>query len=475
MGSDIRSLVTKTPSALSRPSAQIAGRKRRIGRRRSQRPHRREATQRIAILSHLRQRRAESRREFLRRVISGYNKSRKYGAGRSDACRQIEGRETMNQLLELQRQGQAIWLDYIHRNLITSGELKRLVEEDGLRGVTSNPTIFEKAIAETKDYDESLCKLLDARAGSYDRALYEALAVEDIQMAADTLRGVYDELDGADGFVCLEVSPDLAHDTASTIAEARRLWKEVNRPNVMIKVPATPEGLPAIESLLAEGININITLMFSLSHYEAVARAYLRGVERAPHPHGVASVASFFVSRVDTAVDRVMEAIGSPEALALRGKIAIANTKLVYQRFREIFHGEAFAVARKRGARVQRPLWASTSAKNPAYSDVMYVEELIGPETINTMPPATLNAFRDHGRARASLQEGVKEAETALARLKQLGIDLKVITEQLQVDGVAAFTTSFNQMLVAIEKKCGTIKSAGSGSGREQAMRHKQE
>jgi transaldolase len=292
--------------------------------------------------------------------------------------------------------------------------------------VTSNPTIFEKAIAETKDYDESLCKLLDARAGSYDRALYEALAVEDIQMAADTLRGVYDELDGADGFVCLEVSPDLAHDTASTIAEARRLWKEVNRPNVMIKVPATPEGLPAIESLLAEGININITLMFSLSHYEAVARACLRG-------------------------------------------------KLVYQRFREIFHGEAFAVARKRGARVQRPLWASTSAKNPAYSDVMYVEELIGPETINTMPPATLNAFRDHGRARASLQEGVKEAETALARLKQLGIDLKVITEQLQVDGVAAFTTSFYQMLVAIEKKCGTIKSAGSGSGREQAMRHKQE
>ena len=378
----------------------------------------------------------------------------------------------MNHLLELQRQGQAIWLDYIHRNLITSGELKRLVEEDGLRGVTSNPTIFEKAIAETKDYDEALCKLLDARAGLYDRTLYEALAVEDIQMAADTLRGVYDELDGADGFVCLEVAPDLAHDTASTIAEARRLWKEVNRPNVMIKVPATPEGIPAIESLLAEGININITLMFSLSHYEAVAQAYLRGVEQASHAHGIASVASFFVSRVDTAVDRVMEALGAPDALALRGKIAIANTKLVYQRFREIFHGEAFAALRKRGARVQRPLWASTSAKNPAYSDVMYVEELIGPETINTMPLATLNAFRDHGRARASLQEGAPEPETALARLKQLGIDLNVITEQLQVDGVAAFNSSFYQMLAAIEKKCGTIKSVESGSGREQAMRH---
>jgi transaldolase len=254
-----------------------------------------------------------------------------------------------------------------------------------LRGVTSNPTIFEKAIAETKDYDDALRKLLDARAGSNDRTLYEALAVEDIQMAADTLRGAYDELDGADGFVCLEVAPDLAHDTASTIAEARRLWKEVNRPNVMIKVPAMPEGVPGIENLLAEGININITLMFSLSHYVAVARAYLRGVERSPQPHRVASVASFFVSRVDTAVDRALEALGAPEALALRGKIAIANTKLVYQRFREIFHGEAFAALQKRGARVQRPLWASTSAKNPAYSDVMYVEELIGPETVNTM------------------------------------------------------------------------------------------
>jgi len=317
----------------------------------------------------------------------------------------------MNRLLELQRQGQAIWLDYIHRNLITSGELKRLVEEDGLRGVTSNPTIFEKAIAETKDYDDALCKRLEARAGSYDRTLYEALAVEDIQMAADTLRGVYDELDGADGFVCLEVAPDLAHDTASTIAEARRLWKEVNRPNVMIKVPATSEGVPAIENLLAEGININITLMFSLSHYEAVAQAYLRGVERSPQPHRVASVASFFVSRVDTAVDRALEALGAPEALALRGKIAIANSKLVYQRFREIFHGETFAALQKRGARVQRPLWASTSVKNPAYSDVMYVEELIGPETVNTMPLVTLNAFRDHGRAHASLQEGAPEAE----------------------------------------------------------------
>ncbi|MGE0130552.1 MAG: transaldolase [Blastocatellales bacterium] len=380
----------------------------------------------------------------------------------------------MNHLLELQRQGQAIWMDYVRRGLITSGELKRLVEEDGLRGVTSNPTIFEKAIAETGDYDETLHKLLDARAGSYDRALFEELAVEDIQMAADVLRGVYDKLDGADGFVSLEVAPDLAGDTASTIAEARRLWKEVSRPNVMIKVPATAEGIPAIESLLAEGININITLMFSMSHYEAVARAYLRGMERASNPRGVASVASFFVSRVDTAVDRALEAIGAPEALALRGKIAIANAKIVYQRFREIFHGDAFAALRKRGARVQRPLWASTSAKNPAYSDVMYVEELIGPETINTMPPATLNAFRDHGRARATLQEGVKEAETALARLKQQGVDLNAITEQLQVDGVAAFTASFYQLLAAIEKKCKVIRATESGRNHEQTRRHGQ-
>jgi transaldolase len=242
----------------------------------------------------------------------------------------------------------------------------------------------------------------------------------------------------------------------------------------MIKVPATPEGVPAIETLLSEGISINITLMFSLSHYEAVAQAYLRGVERSPEPRRVASVASFFVSRVDTAVDRALEALGAPEALALRGKIAIANAKLVYQRFREIFHGEAFAKLQKRGARVQRPLWASTSVKNPSYSDVMYVEELIGPETVNTMPLVTLNAFRDHGRAHASLQEDVKEAETALARLKRLGIDLNAIAERLQVDGVAAFTTSFYQMLTVIEKKCEAVRTAGSALEQEQTMRHKQ-
>jgi transaldolase/glucose-6-phosphate isomerase len=360
----------------------------------------------------------------------------------------------MNPLKELGGQGQSIWLDYIRRNLLRSGELKRLVDEDGIRGVTSNPTIFEKAIAGSTDYDEALRAMLAQESNGDVEKLYEPLAIEDIQMAADVLRPVFDSTHGDDGYVSLEVSPHLAHDTAGTVAAAKRLRAAVNRPNLMIKVPATPEGIPAIEQLIADGLSINVTLMFSMAHYEAVARAYLNGLERCATPAQVASVASFFVSRVDTMVDKELETRGSEAAKALLGKIAIANSKVVYRRFLEIFHGEGFAALRQRGGRVQRPLWASTGTKNPAYSDVLYVENLIGAETVNTLPPDTINAFRDHGKIPgATIKEGFDEADRALASLAGLGIDLAAITEKLQVDGVAAFAASFDQLLSALETK----------------------
>jgi len=359
----------------------------------------------------------------------------------------------MNPLKELQEYGQSFWLDYIRRSLITSGELGRLVKEDGLRGVTSNPTIFQKAIAGSSDYDEALRDIINSDPHADDRTLYEKLAIEDIQMAADALRGVYEESDGSDGFVCLELSPDLAHDTKDSIEEARRLWKDVNRFNLMVKVPATSEGIPTIETLIAEGINVNVTLIFSLSHHEEVAQAYLRGLEKCPEPHRVASVASFFVSRVDKAVDKALENIGTPEALDLRGKIAIANAKMAYQRFKAIFSGDNWERLKKRGARVQRPLWASTGTKNPVYSDVLYVEELIGSDTVNTMPPATLNAFRDHGKLRPAIEESVEEAEVVLRRLTSLGIELDVITAELQKEGVDSFAESFDLLLTTLKDK----------------------
>ena len=360
----------------------------------------------------------------------------------------------MNSLKELREQGQSIWLDFIRRNLLRSGELKRMVEEDGLGGVTSNPTIFEKAMAGSTDYDDALREILAADPRIEIGKLYERLAIEDIQQTADVLRPVYDATRGDDGYVSLEVSPHLAHDTAGTIEEAKRLRAAVDRSNVMIKVPATPAGIPAIEELIAEGININVTLMFSMDHYEAVARAYVKGLERAADPSKIASVASFFVSRVDTMVDKALEANGTPEAKALLGKIAIANSKLVYRRFLEVFHGEGFAALRQRGARVQRPLWASTGTKNPAYSDVLYVENLIGSETVNTLPPETLNAFRDHGKIPGpTVKENLAEAEEALGRLSQLGINLNAVTEKLQEDGVSAFAASFDQLMAALEKK----------------------
>ena len=360
----------------------------------------------------------------------------------------------MNPLLELSRAGQSVWIDYIRRSLLESGGLRRLVEQDGVAGVTSNPTIFEKAIAGSSDYDGQVRDVLAATPGLDNDTLFEALALDDIRAAAAILRPVYDRTGGGDGYVSFEVPASVANDTAATVGHARRLWSAIDRPNVMIKVPATAAGIPAIEALIADGINVNITLMFSLEHYEQVALAYIRGLERCAQPSRVASVASFFVSRVDTVVDKALETIGTPEALALRGRAAIANSRLVYQRFLEIFHGEAFAALRARGGRAQRPLWASTSTKNPDYRDVVYVEELVAAETVNTVPPATLDAFRDHGRVRgATAAEQVVEARETLQALGRLGIDLDAVTATLQREGVQSFARSYDDLISSLERK----------------------
>jgi transaldolase len=363
---------------------------------------------------------------------------------------------TSNRLQQLRTQGQSIWLDYIRRSLITSGGLKRLIEEDGLTGVTSNPSIFEKAIGGSTDYDHALGRS-PAGGGSPDSpALYDQVVIEDVRMAADTLRSTYEQTAGTDGFVSIEPQPQVTSDTAATVAEGRRLWAAVNRPNLMIKVVATREGIAAVEQLISEGINVNITLMFSQRHYEAVAQAYLRGAERTPEPSRIASVASFFVSRIDTAVDDGLEANGSAQAIALRGKIAIANAKLAYRRFRDLFHGNDFRHLQQRGIHPQRVLWASTGTKNPDYRDVLYVEELIGPETVNTLPPKTLDAFRNHGNVRgATVLENVDGAAHQLHRLAELGIDLDEIAERLQIDGIAAFATAYDHAIAALDKKKG--------------------
>jgi transaldolase/transaldolase/glucose-6-phosphate isomerase len=359
----------------------------------------------------------------------------------------------MNRLQTLREHGQAIWLDYIRRDLLTAGALATLVEQDGVTGLTSNPAIFRQAIGESELYDAALEGLLAADADASAVSLYEELAVQDIRRATDILAPVYEDTDGADGFVSLEVSPHLARDFEGTMAEARRLWKWVERPNLMIKVPATTEGVPAVEDLLAAGINVNVTLMFSLAHYEAVAQAYLRGVARAKDPARVASVASFFVSRVDSKIDALLEVDGSEEALALKGTIGIANSKAAYARYQEIFEGDAFADLKATGARPQRVLWASTSTKDPGYRDVLYVEELIGPNTVNTIPPKTLDAFRDHGESRTSLLEELDVAQRRLASLAELGLDLEVLTEELQREGVDKFVQPFDSLLGTITAK----------------------
>jgi transaldolase / glucose-6-phosphate isomerase len=360
----------------------------------------------------------------------------------------------MSRLAALLAVGQSPWLDYIRRSLISSGDLQRMVDVDGITGATTNPTIFEKAIAGSHDYDDAIKALLARDPQLTPAQLFERLSVEDVRMAADVFRPIYDRTQGKDGFVSLEVAPRLAHDSAGTIAEARRLWREVGRPNLLIKVPATPEGIPAIEQLIADGINVNITLMFSMAHYEAVAHAYLRGLERGGDPSRVASVASVFVSRIDTAVDRALDASSDANAKTLRGTIAIANAKVIYARFQEIFRSAAYARVAGRGGRPQRVLWASTSTKDPVYRDTLYVEELVGPETVDTIPPATLTAFEDHGVVKgATLTQGVPQAREQLQRAQEAGIDLAKITEQLQVEGVASFAASYDQLLASLETK----------------------
>jgi transaldolase len=373
----------------------------------------------------------------------------------------MKPQDTAAPLAALRRQGQAIWLDYIRRSLITGEGLNRLIREDGLTGVTSNPSIFEKAIDGSADYDEGLRQVLERQTDVDPRAMYDKLAIEDVTSAAGLLRPIYEESGGADGFVSIEPPPQLTKDTASTVTEARRLWHAVNVPNVMIKVVASRDGIRAVEQLIAEGINVNITLMFSQQHYEHVAQAYLRGLARCRRPDRVASVASFFVSRIDTVVDRALEANGSVEALALRGKIAVANAKVAYRRFREHFSGEAFAAHRQRGAKVQRVLWASTGVKNPAYRDVLYIEELIGPDTVNTIPPDTLESFRQHGKVRgATVVENLEEADDQLRSLETLGINLDEIAEKLQLDGIAAFAAAYDKVVAALDKKSDAIIAA---------------
>lgn len=359
----------------------------------------------------------------------------------------------MNRLREVEALGQSIWLDYMRRDLITSGKLQQMIDDDGISGITSNPTIFEKAISAGGDYDSSIQKLLSTSPEIDSATLFEQLEVEDIRMAADVLRPIYDRTQGDDGFVSIEVNPHLAYNTDGSVAEAQRLWSEVERPNVMVKIPATCEGLPAIEQLIADGINVNITLMFSVAQYEDVVRAYLRGIERTRDPEEVSSVASFFVSRVDTTVDKALEEIASPQALALRGKAGLANAKLAYFRFREVFSSSDVHKLEGKRIRLQRPLWASTSTKNKAYSDALYVEGLIGKDTINSVPPETLDAFREHGNAKASLLDGRNEAEEVIGRLQAMEINMRSVGMELTEEGVEQFEKSYDDLIAGLDRK----------------------
>ncbi len=370
-----------------------------------------------------------------------------------------------NPLLRVQDFGQSIWQDYIRRKMILSGELKKLIDEDGIRGVTSNPAIFDKAIAGSPDYDDSIRAM--ALDGKDIEAIYQTLTVEDVQNAADEFRRLYDSSDGKHGFVSLEVNPHLAHDAAGSIAEARRLWQALDRPNVFIKVPATEEGLSAIQQLIGEGINVNVTLLFGLPRYRKVAEAYIAGLEtRAANGRPlerVASVASFFLSRIDVLVDKMLEQIlqnESPQAelaAELRGQVAIASAKQAYQIYKEIFNGDRFRELAAKGARTQRVLWASTSTKNPDYPDVKYVEALIGPETINTLPQETLRAYRDHGQPAARVEDGLEKAGRVLAQLAQLDMDIDEITRQLEDEGVEKFNKPFDSLMKTLKEKRGKV------------------
>jgi transaldolase len=370
---------------------------------------------------------------------------------------------TKNPLKELLSYGQSMWLDYIRRDLFTTGKLKQMIDDDGLRGMTSNPAIFEKAIADSSLYDDML-KTLASRSDLDTTAKFEQLAIRDIQDAADALRGVYDGSNFRDGYVSLEVSPYLARKTKETLDEARRLWKAVNRPNVMIKIPGTAEGIPAIRQAVSEGLNINITLLFAQEVYVQVAEAYVAGLEeyaaRGGNLKPVASVASFFISRIDTLIDSLLEqrikgtSDAAQQALykGLLGKVAIANGKLTYQRYESIFSGPRWQALAAKGAQTQRVLWASTSTKNPNYRDVIYVEDLIGPDTVNTMPPATIDAFRDHGILRNALTEDVAGAQKVMSDLARAGIAMKEVTDKLTDDGVKLFADAFDKLLAAVAK-----------------------
>lgn len=364
----------------------------------------------------------------------------------------------MNTTLQLHQLGQSVWYDNIQRGLLTNGELAEMIARGEIRGVTSNPTIFMNAITKSQDYDESLLPLLSG--AHSDEEVFFHLAVEDIQAAADLFRALYEETNGGDGYVSLEVSPALAHDTQATLAQAKDLWQRVDRHNLMIKIPATKAGLPAITTAIAAGINVNVTLIFSRQRYAEVMDAYLQGLEQrvaAGQPvDRIASVASFFVSRVDTKVDALLEKLvqaggaDAHKAQSLLGKAAIANARMAYADYQRVFTSPRFQALQAHGARVQRPLWASTSTKNPSYRDVMYVEELIGPDTVNTMPPQTVVAFLDHGQVRPSLEENLAAAEVVLQDLETLGISMRRVTEELEQEGVQSFADAFTVLLKAV-------------------------
>jgi transaldolase len=370
-----------------------------------------------------------------------------------------------NPLVQLQHEGQSVWYDNIDRAQIASGQFKRMLDEDGVLGVTANPTIFEKSISHGTAYDAQITQLISE--GKSTNEIYEAVVIQDIRTVADLLRPIYDRTDGKDGYVSLEVSPDLANDTQGTAAEAERFWNLVQRPNLMIKIPATPAGIPAIHETLSKGINVNVTLIFSLASYHAVTDAYLSALEdrnaQGQDISRLASVASFFVSRVDTLVDKVLEdqikAGGNATQLkALEGRAAIANARLVYQDFMSIFGTPRFESLKHAGAHVQRPLWASTSTKNPAYRDVLYAEELVGPDTVDTMPLETIENFRDHGRVRYSVADDIPGAHATFAQLEQVGIHYDQVTQQLLDEGVKKFADSFHQLFAGIDGKKNSIK-----------------
>jgi len=365
-----------------------------------------------------------------------------------------------SRLHRLAEYGQSVWIDFLSRDMLRSGELERRMRDDAVVGVTSNPTIFQKAISSGAAYDEQLREVLEEERDP--KEIFLRLAIKDVEDALDLLRPVWDEGKGQDGYVSLEVDPNLASDTAGTIEEAQRLHETIDRPNLFVKIPATKAGLPAIEEMIARGRSINVTLIFSLERYAEVAEAYIRGLERLAEAGGdpgkVASVASFFVSRVDTETDRRLDEMGGHDEL--KGKLAIANAKLAYQRYKEIFAGNRWEALSSRGATTQRCLWASTSTKNPAYRDVMYVEELIGPKTVNTMPEETIEAFQDHGEVAPTLEQGIDEAERVFEQIRQAGVDYDDVTDTLEREGVQKFADSFAELLEGIRAKSGELAAA---------------